>query len=97
VAHYLSGVRDLADKCVLWSLVPLGIYILLSGLDDLLVDVVWLYSWLRGVISHHPRVHVPSADELVSIPEKRIAIFVPLWHEHDVIGHMLAHHSISML
>jgi adsorption protein B len=96
VAYYLNAARDLADQLVLWSLAPLGIYILLSGLDDLFVDLVWLYSWLRRIVKHQPRVHIPSEDELVSTPIKRIAIFVPLWHEHKVIGPMLAHNIASI-
>lgn len=59
---------------------PLAIFILLSGLDDLLVAAVGFIAWLRR------ESHPPQAAE-----EKPIAIFVPLWHEDAVIARMLAH------
>ncbi|MGH9674102.1 MAG: glycosyltransferase, partial [Bryobacteraceae bacterium] len=64
---------------VIW---PLAAWILLSGLDDLFLLAVWLLG------AHRPRVPPPAPDPL---PEKRIAIFVPLWHEHAVIRQMLEH------
>ncbi len=62
---------------------------LLSGLDDLFVAVVYLatrkkpWPW-------------PSDADLDRAPERRIAIFVPLWREHRVIGQMLEH-NLSLI
>jgi bacteriophage N4 adsorption protein B len=67
---------------MVYCLVPLAGWILLSGLDDLLVSLVWM--WPR-----RKRFHRPSSSELDAIPERRIAILVPLWREHRVIGQML--------
>lgn len=64
---------------VIW---PLAAWILVSGLDDLFVLAVWL------IRARRPRVPPPGPDPL---PEKRIAIFVPLWQEHAVIHQMLEH------
>jgi adsorption protein B len=94
--YYLSVIRDLADRCILWMLTPLGIYILLSGVDDLFVDLVWLYTWLRRLVSGRPRVRMPQDEVLLSVPQKRIAIFVPLWREHAVIGDMLTHNIAAI-
>src|SRR5436305_2993308 len=57
-------------------------WILLSGLDDLFVAIVGL------AVRRRP---FPSPDDRVldAAPERRIAIFVPLWQEHRVIGAML--------
>ncbi len=96
MVSYLHAVRDFADQLVLWSLTPLGLYILLSGLDDLFIDLIWLYSWAMGVLRHKPRVHLPSEHELASTPLHRIAIFVPLWNEHAVIADMLAHNVAAI-
>lgn len=63
-------------------LAPLAIWILLSALDDLFVAVVWL-------ISRRKRFPWPSDAELDAAPERRIAILIPLWNEHRVIGPML--------
>ena len=62
--------------------------IALGGLDDLLVDLIWIARtiWRRlFVYSRHARA---SADGLSG--HGRVAVFVPAWHEADVIGAMLA-------
>src|SRR3984957_9834635 len=84
------------DAWVAGCLFPLAVVILISGLDDLALDGVCLWAWLKQRVSHRPasyraatvRESVPR--EPVS-PEKRIAIFVPLWHEHAVITGMVEH------
>jgi adsorption protein B len=60
------------------------VWILLSGLDDLFISLMYLLGRWR----HFPW---PGAAELQAAPERRIAIFVPLWQEHQVIGEMLDH------
>ena len=72
------------DYWVAACLVPVVVWILLSGLDDLFINVVYLLTARR-------RFPWPTALELRQIPERRIAIFVPVWHEHGVIGQMLEH------
>jgi bacteriophage N4 adsorption protein B len=67
----------------LLALVPVAIWILISGLDDLFITVVAL---LPG-----RRFPFPDPARLRRTPERRIAIFVPLWHEHEVISRMLTH------
>ena len=76
------------DASVAACLAPLAISIVLSGLDDLIVDVVWFTGWFRG------RFLAPLAQQdgkPVLVHHKRIAIFVPLWKEHRVIRGMLDH------
>jgi adsorption protein B len=70
------------DYCIAACLVPLAIWILLSGLDDLFIGLVYLF-WART------RFRWPSAAELDSAPRRRIAILVPLWREEGVIAQML--------
>lgn len=55
----------------------------MSGLDDLFIALVWVFS--RRKLPGRP-----AEADLDAVPERRIAIFVPLWHEHRVIGQMLA-------
>ncbi len=69
------------DGWISACLLPLAIWLLISGMDDLLVDLVWLFG--------RPAAPFPSEDELSRTPEKRIAVFVPLWREHRVIRNML--------
>lgn len=82
---------DLIDNCVLAVLFPLAVWILISGADDFFLDLVGAWIWLRKRL---PRP--PSAAELARLPEKRVAIFVPLWHEHKVIGRMLEHNASAI-
>jgi adsorption protein B len=63
----------------------LGAYILLSGLDDVALDVAWLIS------------RCGKAAEPPDPPrERRIAVLVPLWQEASVIGRMLEHNLASI-
>jgi bacteriophage N4 adsorption protein B len=60
----------------------IALWILLSGLDDLFITLVFLWT-RRG------RFRWPDPAELDACSERRIAILVPLWHEDGVIGQML--------
>ena len=64
------------------GLIPLAIWILLSGLDDLFIGLVFC-------LARRDRVVWPADTELDRTPERRIAILVPVWHEHRVIAQML--------
>ncbi len=72
------------DHWVARCLIPLACWILVSGVDDLWIALVYLatrrkpFPW-------------PAAADLDTAPERPIAIFVPLWREHRVIGQMLEH------
>jgi adsorption protein B len=62
---------------------------LVSGLDDLFVDV---YFWIRELyrknfIKH--RIRPITEDDLESKPEQWTAILIPAWHESGVIDRML--------
>lgn len=66
-----------------------AVAILLSGLDDLFIDLCF-YGWLaRSALSRERRrPQVPEA-ELEALPEKRVAVMIPAWREEAVIGRML--------
>ena len=96
MAVWLQPFLTLADQSILWSLTPLGIYLLLSGLDDLFIDVVFLYMWVSATLFRRPRVVLPTEEQLAAEPEKRFAIFVPLWKEAGVIWRMLANNAAAI-
>jgi adsorption protein B len=87
-SHNLIAVDHAIAACLL----PLAIWILLSGADDLLLDLVCFYQWLR----RKGKPALPSEEELQRKPETAIAIFVPLWHEHRVIGKMIEHNTAAI-
>lgn len=77
---YLYGLKSIA--------VALAVIILVSGLDDLFIDAAY---WSRrlwrclAVYSRHKRL---EPEALYRLDEKPLAIMVPAWQEHGVIGHM---------
>ena len=84
------------DHAVLWILTPLAFAILVSGLDDLVIDAAWGFSWLRGKWKPEARMFPPGPRQLESAPQRNIAILLPLWHEHEVIARMLEHNLASI-
>jgi bacteriophage N4 adsorption protein B len=91
----------LVAQCDTWVarlLLPLAIVILISGVDDLALDCVCLWAWLKGCFSKPLAAEeYPAATvrEAVAV-EKWIAIFVPLWHEYAVIAGMVEHNSAAI-
>ena len=77
------------DSWIAAAVIPLAIWMLVSGLDDLFVTLVWL-------LKRPPQVAWPSDAQLEKAPERRIAILVPLWHEDRVIGQMLDRNLASI-
>jgi len=88
-ASWVTRLDGLAAGC----LFPAAVAILISGLDDLALDAVCLWAWLKTRLAKQkPEYTKPPADE----PEKQIAIYVPLWHEHVVIGGMVEHNIAAI-
>jgi adsorption protein B len=71
---------------------PLALLFVLSGLDDLGVDLAWFYAWVEYRLSKWGQPECMVLD----VPAKTIAIMVPLWHEHEVIRQMLEHNLASI-
>ena len=63
-------------------------FLFISGLDDLFID---MYYWFHHLFAKKKfnKYTYASADNLHEIPEKPVAIYVPAWHEQDVIDKML--------
>lgn len=77
---YLYGLKVIA--------ITLAIMMLISGLDDLCIDIIY---WIRRayrvcfVYRRYPKMNYL---ELYKPDEKPLAIMVPAWNETGVIGHM---------
>jgi adsorption protein B len=76
----------LLDSWLAALLAPLAIWVLLNALDDVVIDIACLVRFLRG-----RRTPMPVEKDLQAVPEKRTAIFVPLWKEYSVIQNMVEH------
>jgi len=68
--------------------VVVGVYVLISSLDDLAIDAFWLWTRMRRRGSLAGPAGFPG--------ERRIAIFIPLWDEAAVIGRMLDHNLAAI-
>ncbi len=93
---YIPAWLAPVDHAILAILAPLAVAILISGLDDLLIDVVWGWSWLRSKWGSGPKLWSPQPRQLESAPRSSIAIMIPLWQEHTVIARMLAHNIAAI-
>ena len=78
------------DQWVAGCLVPLAVWVFISGVDDLFLALAWMIGWYRARRRCNGNA-LPSDEELDRAPPKRIAIFVPLWREHRVIRGMIEH------
>ena len=91
----MSSVDALVAAC----LVPLAVAAVVSGLDDLVLDVAMAWRWLQRrlspiteIVDRAARPSMPAVSPAgVDAPEKRIAVFLPLWQEEAVVGRMLTH------
>lgn len=70
-------------------LLPLAVYILLSGLDDFILDALWIRRLIRG--GWKPAFATPVVQQ-----EKSLAVWLPLWQESEVIGPMLKHNIAAV-
>ena len=83
VLHMASGA---ARELALFA----AIGFLIGGLDDLLIDLLWMARRLwRRLFGY--RLHPPVTAATLPPPERPgwLAIFVPAWDEAEVIGRML--------
>lgn len=80
----LGEISHRLDALAAASLLPLALWILLSGVDDLVVLFAFLYAWAHNRTPPEPAGPGPP-------PEPLMAIFVPCWQEAAVIGEMLEH------
>ncbi|HYL35138.1 MAG TPA: glycosyl transferase family protein [Bryobacteraceae bacterium] len=83
------------DAVVAACLFPTAIAILISGLDDLTLDVVCLWAWAKARWGPSARQKL-SPKSAGAQAEKRIAVFVPLWREYQVIRGMLEHNVAAI-
>jgi bacteriophage N4 adsorption protein B len=88
----LDSLYDISFTEIVFAFLALGN--ILSGLDDLFVDVYYWVSYLVRRITY-PRRKYPllSDEDLDALPQKRGAILVAAWHEEDVIEEMLVTNS----
>lgn len=70
-------------------LAPLAIWILINGVDDLVIDVAAVFSRIVRRRSKDPDERSPAEADLDAAPPRLMAVFVALWKEHKVIRKMI--------
>jgi len=80
----------LLDSWIPFLVVWIALWILISGIDDLFIDTVCLLTWISNRALRSPLDEAEEREAVLSAPQKRIAILVPLWQEEAVIGQMVA-------
>ncbi len=79
-AGLIGSIDLVAREATLFA----AIWFLVGGIDDLLVDLVYLVRRARGWLRAEAMADLPE-----TIPDGRIAVFVAAWDEAEVIGKML--------
>jgi adsorption protein B len=79
----------MTDHWVANILAPLALWVLINGIDDVIIDIAGLVSCILRRFSADERHRVPSEEELAAVPPRLMAIFVSVWKEHKVIQKMI--------
>jgi len=75
--------------------VAITFVVMLSSIDDVIVDMCfWTHRLYRWFV--RARFRPLTVNNLISRPERPIAIMVPAWKEHDVIYSMLRTNSVLL-
>lgn len=85
----LTAAVDVLDLWVRTLSIPLALYILLSGLDEVFIDCVCLLTWISNRLFHGPKDQAAERVAVFASPPKKISILVPLWKESTVIRQMV--------
>lgn len=65
-----------------------GVFFIIGSADELAMDFVWLWLWLTG---RGRTVRIHRADHCEATLVGRAAVFIPAWHEHQVLAVTIAH------
>ena len=84
------------DRWIATLMAPLAIWVILNGLDDLFIALAAAYAWVRFRFTSLKQQRSPTEKELDAVPQRRMALFVCLWHEHGVIRDMVEHNIRSI-
>jgi adsorption protein B len=77
------------DHWIASLLAPLAFWVFFNSLDDLIIDIAAVFTYLQRKFSRHPNHRTPSEEELDAVPPRPMAVFVALWRESRVIQKMI--------
>lgn len=82
------------DRLAAEVLAPLAVWVFASGLDDLILDLLYIRILLSRRRAR--KRAVPGTADMVRPAEQRIALMVPCWQEDAVIAQMLDHNLATI-
>jgi adsorption protein B len=65
-----------------------GVFFIIGSADELAMDLTWAWLWLTGR-GRTIRIHRANHREATLVG--RAAVFIPAWHEHQVLATTIAH------
>src|SRR5207248_7057961 len=77
------------DHWIACVLAPLAFWVVINGIDDLIIDLGGLFSYIRRKYSTDSAHRAPSEADLDAAPPRLMGVFVALWKEHKVIQKMI--------
>ena len=77
------------DRLIAEVLAPLAVWVFISGLDDLFLDISYLYFRLTD--HRKTSSSAQSLENSANRPQRKITLMVPCWREDEVIEQMLDH------
>ncbi len=85
--HIVQFFQESRDILYVFTFIVAS-FLLLSGVDDLAVDLYYWFFYLFKPKRLNEFQSIPL-EKLRTKPEKPIALFIPTWHEYNVIDLML--------
>ena len=92
VAYFFWAVEVIARELALFA----GLGLLLSGLDDIAIDLVWLARTAKRRLFVYTRHDRATAATLPRNLHGRIALFIPAWDEGAFIADMVRAALVSL-
>jgi adsorption protein B len=78
-----------ADPAARSLLIVLAVWILISGIDDVFLDLVCFFTWLSRKTLYNLEDFTAEQEAARRTPAKRIAVFVPCWKEDGILHQMV--------
>jgi bacteriophage N4 adsorption protein B len=88
MSEFFSTIELVQRELLLFS----AVWLLVGGLDDLCIDLIWIGRWLYRRFAYYRLQPALRTHELAaSVQPGQLAIFIPAWGEAAVIAAMLTH------
>lgn len=73
-----------------------AVVFLISGLDDILIDIHYLTRSLYRKFFVHPKYKLMTEEQLVWPVEQPIAVMIPAWNESAILYHMVENTILAL-